>query len=577
MFYAHFVLAKKGPLAKVWLAAHWDRKLTKANVFETDVETTVETIISPKVKIALRTSGHLLLGVVRIYSRKAKYLLHDCSEAFAKIRMAFRPGVVDLPLETRAADSDVITFPELFKDFESAVADLNDLNIESQFALNQGQIDEITLPESSRDDFFAVGDFPSIEQLRQGSGLNEASFKTDTHQEEDSTLLKKQDVSDGLGWDMNYEQQPNLDDFGGDFDVAGLNLVDGIAPGDVPMEDMPPGDFLADELPTLDGIEDTKLQEDLQDQQRPQEDEEPQIEMPMEMNESVMPPSPAGQENFELEPVQAIVLKDRGRRKRKLVVDSRKQLTSDFIRNQLSDYSDTLQSKLFPPPTKKSMLWKKVASCDYLFANPTSYPFGSEIASLVTSKFSTKPPDLTSVPPEGAIETLRQEVENVSASIEESREILERLDKQPTPPVETSMPGWQEDYITDQPPVDLPDAPEPPADMPADFGDLPPIPELPDLDIPSVDNRLNEEFSEEFEEQRWGKRTRQVLSMLQHGFASAEDINFKALTKNCTRKMAASRFYTCLLLAKEGAITFDQSGAYQDIYISKGTKYEITV
>lgn len=577
MFYAHFVLAKKGPLAKVWLAAHWDRKLTKANVFETDVETTVETIISPKVKIALRTSGHLLLGVVRIYSRKAKYLLHDCSEAFAKIRMAFRPGVVDLPLETRAADSDVITFPELFKDFESAVADLNDLNIESQFALNQGQIDEITLPESSRDDFFAVGDFPSIEQLRQGSGLNEASFKTDTHQEEDSTLLKKQDVSDGLGWDMNYEQQPNLDDFGGDFDVAGLNLVDGIAPGDVPMEDMPPGDFLADELPTLDGIEDTKLQEDLQDQQRPQEDEEPQIEMPMEMNESVMPPSPAGQENFELEPVQAIVLKDRGRRKRKLVVDSRKQLTSDFIRNQLSDYSDTLQSKLFPPPTKKSMLWKKVASCDYLFANPTSYPFGSEIASLVTSKFSTKPPDLTSVPPEGAIETLRQEVENVSASIEESREILERSDKQPTPPVETSMPGWQEDYITDQPPVDLPDAPEPPADMPADFGDLPPIPELPDLDIPSVDNRLNEEFSEEFEEQRWGKRTRQVLSMLQHGFASAEDINFKALTKNCTRKMAASRFYTCLLLAKEGAITFNQSGAYQDIYISKGTKYEITV
>lgn len=390
-------------------------------------------------------------------------------------------------------------------------------------------------------------------------------------------MLKKQDVSDGLGWDMNYEQQPNLDDFGGDFDVAGLNLVDGIAPGDVPMEDMPPGDFLADELPTLDGIEDTKLQEDLQDQQRPQEDEEPQIEMPMEMNESVMPPSPAGQENFELEPVQAIVLKDRGRRKRKLVVDSRKQLTSDFIRNQLSDYSDTLQSKLFPPPTKKSMLWKKVASCDYLFANPTSYPFGSEIASLVTSKFSAKPPDLTSIPPEGAIETLRQEVENVSASIEESREILERSDKQPTPPVETSMPGWQEDYITDQPPVDLPDAPEPPADMPADFGDLPPIPELPDLDIPSVDNRLNEEFSEEFEEQRWGKRTRQVLSMLQHGFASAEDINFKALTKNCTRKMAASRFYTCLLLAKEGAITFDQSGAYQDIYISKGTKYEITV
>ena len=30
MFYAHFVLAKKGPLARIWLAAHWDKKLTKA-------------------------------------------------------------------------------------------------------------------------------------------------------------------------------------------------------------------------------------------------------------------------------------------------------------------------------------------------------------------------------------------------------------------------------------------------------------------------------------------------------------------------------------------------------------------
>lgn len=42
--------------------------------------------------MALRTSGHLLLGVVRIYHRKAKYLLADCNEAFIKIKMAFRPG-----------------------------------------------------------------------------------------------------------------------------------------------------------------------------------------------------------------------------------------------------------------------------------------------------------------------------------------------------------------------------------------------------------------------------------------------------------------------------------------------------
>lgn len=37
MFYSQFVLAKKGPLARIWLAAHWDKKLTKAHIFQTDI------------------------------------------------------------------------------------------------------------------------------------------------------------------------------------------------------------------------------------------------------------------------------------------------------------------------------------------------------------------------------------------------------------------------------------------------------------------------------------------------------------------------------------------------------------
>jgi hypothetical protein len=37
--------------------------------------------------LALRISGQLLLGVCRIYSRKAKYLLDDCNEALVKIKL----------------------------------------------------------------------------------------------------------------------------------------------------------------------------------------------------------------------------------------------------------------------------------------------------------------------------------------------------------------------------------------------------------------------------------------------------------------------------------------------------------
>lgn len=46
----------------------------------------------PQVPLALRVSGHLLLGVVRIYSRKVKYLMQDAHEAMIKIKMAFRPS-----------------------------------------------------------------------------------------------------------------------------------------------------------------------------------------------------------------------------------------------------------------------------------------------------------------------------------------------------------------------------------------------------------------------------------------------------------------------------------------------------
>lgn len=50
--------------------------------------------LSSKFKLALRTSGHLLLGVVRIYHRKTKYLLSDCNEALLKMQSAFRPGML---------------------------------------------------------------------------------------------------------------------------------------------------------------------------------------------------------------------------------------------------------------------------------------------------------------------------------------------------------------------------------------------------------------------------------------------------------------------------------------------------
>ena len=92
MFYSQIILAKNGALGKVWLAAHWgEKKLGRTQIFSADIATSVDSIVNPAVPLALRVSGHLLLGVVRIYSRKVKYLMKDCDEAMVKIKMAFRP------------------------------------------------------------------------------------------------------------------------------------------------------------------------------------------------------------------------------------------------------------------------------------------------------------------------------------------------------------------------------------------------------------------------------------------------------------------------------------------------------
>ncbi|KAH9248516.1 hypothetical protein BASA81_013842 [Batrachochytrium salamandrivorans] len=92
MFYSPAILAKKGDLSHVWVAAHWHNKLTKQQVQQLDISQSVEQIKKPSVQLSLRLSGQLLHGVARIYQKKVAYLFTDCNEALVKIKMAFRPS-----------------------------------------------------------------------------------------------------------------------------------------------------------------------------------------------------------------------------------------------------------------------------------------------------------------------------------------------------------------------------------------------------------------------------------------------------------------------------------------------------
>uniref|UniRef100_A0ACD5URW7 Uncharacterized protein n=1 Tax=Avena sativa TaxID=4498 RepID=A0ACD5URW7_AVESA len=80
MFYSKSMLSRKGPLRNVWVAGVCGvAKLTKDQVLRTNVAASVDKIL-PDVETAYRILGLLLLGVVRIYSKKVEYLHDECDQ-----------------------------------------------------------------------------------------------------------------------------------------------------------------------------------------------------------------------------------------------------------------------------------------------------------------------------------------------------------------------------------------------------------------------------------------------------------------------------------------------------------------
>lgn len=68
--------------------------------------------------------------------------------------------------------------------------------------------------------------------------------------------------------------------------------------------------------------------------------------------------------------VWSTVKETKAKRKRKLIVDSLKELDSKTIRAQLSDYSDIVTTLDLAPPTKKLMMWKETGGVEKLFSLP---------------------------------------------------------------------------------------------------------------------------------------------------------------------------------------------------------------
>ncbi|NXC32765.1 RD21L protein, partial [Campylorhamphus procurvoides] len=361
MFYINLLINKRGPLAKIWLAAHWEKKLTKAHIYECNLETTVQKIISPKFAIALRTSGHLLLGVVRIYHRKAKYLLADCNEALTKMKTAFRPGLLDLPEDNFEAAYQSITLPEEFHDFETPLPDVNAIDVAEHFTLNQSRAEDITLTEDYESNILLC-DRNFGERNEEADALRRQSFFEGSFLTSSNSLVAEHNSASASG-DKSVLHEDVFcfqhDRFGDEEDAADMIEI-----------------LLRDEQNGLDkdilDVEEAcPLSPDLPENSTTIESNCPDSSMKdvsQTMNETFLL---FREEGFVLDPVDdtAVTSRKKTKKKRKLLVDAQKELSSNAIYNQLNSYTDILATLNLAPPTKKTMMWRELGGVDYLLSH----------------------------------------------------------------------------------------------------------------------------------------------------------------------------------------------------------------
>ncbi|KAM6982000.1 double-strand-break repair protein rad21-like protein 1 [Tautogolabrus adspersus] len=532
MFFTQLFTSKRGPLAKIWLAAHWERKLTKAHVFECNLETTIKDIISPKMKIGLRTSGHLLIGVVRIYSRKAKYLLADCNEALVKIKIAFRPGQTDMPVEGLEATIKAITLIEDFTAFDAQLPAPSSIDVVDHFSLNQSRIEEITLKEDFGSGFLNLVDFGHESQTHK-NGLLDMSFQSLVHQE---------------------------DAFGDEDRV--YDLLDFLTnPGDPAESTCLIPEEAQNENPEIPALG------------RQQDSQQMEVETPT-LNETTLLTN--AETAFALDPVAITPnsSRKRGKRKRKLVVDHTKELTSEFMREQLSDYLDLLAPLDMAPPTLQLMQWKESGGASKLLTQPCSSVATPQIKELFAkSVFQVK---LSGVCEEA--EVMRQDGQesqrDISALTESISVVDSSMDPEQAHNTELTVLAQMSDSYSERHAEHAQD------EKRFEFTQ----PELPSEDSMFVHPSLMEQEtrttsvltqsmldSQDFEERKVTKRVEKLLSTLK----SNNDTTFslKALCEGGSRWKAATTFFCFLVLKKQNALHLHQSAPYEDIFATHGPKF----
>ncbi|CAH8277714.1 unnamed protein product [Arabidopsis lyrata] len=168
MFYSQCLVSRKGPLGAIWVAAYFFKKLKKAQVKATHIPSSVDQILQKELDaLTYRVLAYLLLGVVRIYSKKVDFLFDDCNKALI--------GVKEFVAKEKNREKTGVSLPASIECFSIALPerfelDAFDLGILEDFhGGNVKPHEDITLKDGSQEpesmDMYSMERFDMEEDL----------------------------------------------------------------------------------------------------------------------------------------------------------------------------------------------------------------------------------------------------------------------------------------------------------------------------------------------------------------------------------------------------------------------------
>ena len=589
MFYSQVILARKGPLGKIWLAAHFDKRLTKNQIFTTDISESVNSVINPATPLALRVSGHLMLGIVRIYSRKVKYLMSDCTEAMWKIKLAFRPGNVDLMLDAQAASNVLIDdpryfgnvmpdsdYPELdeqafshdmlthYNTLKAAKGHLSNNAPQDNFQYDDfdaQSVDSLSRRETSMRSLYSSPMIGGKAQLDSGSKVRSETSKASRIS--DIELMREERIRGSLS-----ANRTSLSSAGG----MNMRMDD-----DIPaFEEQGDENMFGDEnVPPLDDYNDQYY-------------EEYQEPLPTTTRMSFNRLSDVGEdaleersiaESEEVKQTKKAKTKENPKKARKknkhnITIDERTEISRDIIKQRMQNCDAILRRKPDDPLPKRPRA-EEIMAPERLLAVPNMQGLCPELLDIFAMTMTTGqlpfPQKSKQVDEfqgdEGGAEMMEEDVEQTryAGEIDSSRRLSLYSDQQhveePSPERMDDF-GQQDNYFDAGPPFE---------EYQEENYDKSVLETRMDQAIGYVGNVLDVTEKNASGDVGTGKRnarTQLVLEVLQDQLRDKDEITFSDISTGISRRTAASCFLEVLQLKTWGLIDCRQSAPFDDIFIS---------